>query len=125
MAEPTTTIATASLISIGALSIFFPGINEPILLAAFCGSVVFVLSSQEISTWRKNIYMLMSFCIGLWGAATTASLIAGLLNILPFKKELLVSDTIGALFCSSVIVHILLFATKIDWAGVIHLAKKD
>lgn len=125
MAEPTSTIAATSLISIATLSIIFPGINESILLAAFCGSVVFVLSSQEISQWRKLAYMALSCCIGLFGAANMAGLMAGLLNMLPFKKELAISNAIGALFCSAIIVHVLIYLTRLDWAKVLPFPDKD
>ncbi|MFQ6333186.1 putative holin [Methylophilus sp. 3sh_L] len=123
MTEPTT-LTSGSILSIAALSVFFPGINEAILLGAFCGSVVFVMSSQEIKTFYKLFQMLVSLFCGLWGADGFSQLLSSGLGMIKLK-EVAISPAIGALFCSAIVVHVLLYMARINWAKVLPLPKGD
>lgn len=125
MTEPANTIASTTLFGIAALSVFFPNANESLMLAAFCGSVMFVLSKSDLKNAHKLVYMLLSFFLGILGAADAAAIMSGLLNMLPFKQDIVVSHTIGALFCSVIIVHILNIIPKIDLARWMKLPQKD
>ncbi|MBF4990695.1 putative holin [Methylophilus sp. QUAN] len=123
MTEPTT-LTTASVISIAALSVFFPGINEAILLGALCGSVVFVMSSQETKILYKLFLMLVSLFCGLWGAHGFSQLLSKALDLIKLN-EVVISPAIGALFCSAIVVHVLLYLARINWAKVLPLIKGD
>jgi hypothetical protein len=123
MTEPTT-LSTASILSVATLSMFFPGINEAILLGAFCGSVVFVMSSQEIKIYYKLFQMLVSLFCGLWGANDFSQILSSALGMIKLNA-VVISPAIGALFCSAIVVHVLLYLARIKWEKVLPLPKGD
>lgn len=124
MTEPATSIATGGLLGIAALSVFFPHANEPVLLAAFCGSVIFVLSKTDMGNLLKLVYMAVSFVMGILGADDAAAILSGLLNMLPLEPPIVVSPAIGALFCAVIIIQLLNVAIKTDWARLIKVPQR-
>ena len=122
MTEPTS-LSTTSIVGLTALSLFFPGINEAILLGAFCGAVVFVMSSQEINTLPKLFHMLLALFCGLWGGNSVSSIISALLAKININV-VTISPAIGALFCSAIAVHVLLYLSR-NWSKLLPLPKGD
>ena len=105
MAEPisTSTTATLAVTSVGALSIFLPGVDPGAVLGAFAGAAVFVLNSGELGTVKKLGFLVASIVAGLLSAPLSAALIA---KALPTNTE--VSQAVGALVASAVVVKLLL-----------------
>lgn len=105
MAEPISTSSTATLAvtGAGALSILLPGVDPGAVLGAFAGAAVFVLNSGELGTVKKLGFLAASIVAGLLSAPLAAALIA---RVLPSNTE--VSQAVGALVASAVVVKLLL-----------------
>jgi len=104
MAEPISTSSTTALAvtGVGAISLL-PGIDAATVLGAFSGAAVFALTSDELSTGKKVAFLLLSIVMGCLAAPLAASLIA---RVLPTDTQ--VSDGVGALVASAVLVKLLL-----------------
>lgn len=105
MAEPISTSSTATLAvtGAGALSLLLPGVDPGAVLGAFAGAAVFVLNSGELGTVKKLGFLAASIVAGLLSAPLAAALIA---RALPTNTE--VSQAVGALVASAVVVKLLL-----------------
>ncbi|MGN7105170.1 putative holin [Ralstonia holmesii] len=105
MAEPISTSSTATLAvtGAGALSILLPGVDPGAVLGAFAGAAVFVLNSGELGTVKKLGFLAASIVAGLLSAPLAAALLA---RALPTNTE--VSQAVGALVASAVVVKLLL-----------------
>ncbi|QDQ27714.1 hypothetical protein FNU76_23795 [Chitinimonas arctica] len=107
MAEPvtaaTSSYAGTSLFAVSLISLF-PGLQAEIVLGAFAGAIVFVLSSTELKLARKLGFFLVAFCAGCIGARMATSLIAFAL-----PASITASPGVGALLLSAVAVKLLLW----------------
>lgn len=104
MAEPvSTSYATGTVFAVFLLSLF-PGIQAAVVLGAFAGSVVFVMTSTDLTRLKKAVFFAISFIAGILGAPIAAAIIAGLL---PDRID--VNEGVGALVGASVAVRLLLW----------------
>ncbi|MCG8995069.1 phage holin family protein [Laribacter hongkongensis] len=100
MLEPITpSTASASLLAVALLTLF-PGIDASVVLGAFAGSTVFVLSSRDPGRLSRVGFFAASFLIGLFAAGPVAALMN---TLLPAT----VNDHVGALFASALAVRLL------------------
>lgn len=114
MPEPiTTSSSAAAYTTIGALGIFsmLPGVDAAVVLGAFSGAVVFVMSSKDMTWVVKLIHFFPAFFAGLLGAQETARLVSKLM-----PETLNVSNGLGAMVVSAVAVKMLrlLLDKKLD-----------
>jgi hypothetical protein len=118
MAEPTSTLPLAiSLLPVAILSML-PGVDPSMVLGAFSGAVVFVMSSDELSTRKKLGFFLPSFGGGL----LAAPMVTGLLTwMLPDKVA--VSLGVGSLIASAIVVKTLLWIIANDPASLVDMIK--
>lgn len=107
MAEPvSSTAVTGSVFSVAILSMF-PGMEAAVVLGAFAGAVVFVLSSSDLSIAAKAASFIVSFIAGCIGADFMAGLIASLT-----PQPVQVSEGVGALLAASLAVKLLLWLIR-------------
>ncbi|MEM8201035.1 putative holin [Morganella morganii] len=105
MQEPLTGTATASLAGVSIVGLF-AGLDAGVVIGAFDGAVVFVLSSRDIKLWHRWGYFVVSFIIGIYGA----DFVAGLLS--KFVSDQPVDRSVGAMFASAGLVGVLVAISK-------------
>lgn len=110
MAEPTSTTTATFALTGASLFALFPGVDAGVVLGAFAGAAVFVLSSNDISNPRKIAYLCLAFFAGLLAAPMAASLLA---TVLPDKVQ--VPSSVGALLAAAIVIKLLIWL--IDRAG--------
>lgn len=108
MAEPTST-TTAAVATAGLLAMF-PGVDAGIVLGAFSGAAVFVLSAADYSTLKKLAYLALAFFAGMLAAPLAAGLLA---TILPASVQ--APPAVGALLAAALTIKLLLWL--IEGAG--------
>lgn len=108
MTEPTTITFTA-LISAFSVSMIYPNIENGIILGALCGSMLLVISENNISLLRRILLFFISFSIGLLLAELTVYLI---IPLFPKNIEEKIPLGLGALISSAVSVKLLLWLIK-------------
>ena len=91
--------ASPPLLAVAILTLF-PGIDASVVLGAFAGSTVFVLSSRELGRLSRVGFFAASFLIGLFAAGPVAALMN---TLLPAT----VNDHVGSLFASALAVRLL------------------
>ena len=107
MAEPgSSTAITGSVFSVAILSMF-PGIEAAVVLGAFAGAVVFVLSSSDLSIAAKAASFIVSFIAGCIGAGFMAGLIGALT-----PQPVDVPDGVGALLAAALAVRLLMWLIR-------------
>ncbi len=107
MAEPVTattgTTADANLMAATLIGLF-PDSNTGIVIGAFAGAVVFVLSAKDITNLCKIGYFAVALLAGIAGASTGTSLLVWLL-----PSHITVTPSVGALITAAVSVKLLLW----------------
>lgn len=109
MADPSTTAFATSGIAATTLISLFPGIDAAVVLGAFSGAVVFVMSSNDMSTAKKIGFFIPSFFGGMLSAGLVSSLIG---KVLP--ATVIVNEGVGAILASSIMVKTLLWILARD-----------
>lgn len=104
MAEPISTSAATATLAVVSLVAMFPGISAEIVLGAFAGAVVFVLSAKELSVRLKLAFFMLSMIAGIVCASMAAQLLA---SVLPAR--VVVSNGVGGLLASSIVIRLLLW----------------
>lgn len=103
MPEPSTTVfATVSMGTAAAIMAAFPGVDAAVVLGAFSGAIVFVLSADDLSLARKVLFFLPSFGGGLIAADLVARLIA---TVSPVSAD--VARGLGAMVAGAIAVKVL------------------
>lgn len=116
MAEPVTTAtATATAVAGGtvtgaAFAAYLAGLPADVILGAFAGAILFVVSATEYGIFSRIILALGSFTAGITMYKPTASLI---ILSLPVSYDR-GADAAGALFAAGCVVYVL---TKINSGG--------
>ena len=108
MTEPTTITFTA-VISAFSVSMIYPNIENGIILGALCGSILLVISENNISVLRRIIFFFISFAMGLLLAELTVYLI---IPLFPEKIQDKIPLGLGALIASAISVKLLLWLIK-------------
>lgn len=107
MSEPvTTTGATAALTGVTFLGLL-SGIDAGVVIGAFAGSVVFVLSAPDFTLAKRLMLFAVSFFSGLLSSAFIASVIN---SITP--DGVIADKPLGALIASAIAVRLLMFMSK-------------
>ncbi|WP_434629423.1 putative holin [Chromobacterium sp. CV08] len=75
MAEPVSSTATSATLATVAGLALAPGIDAAIVLGAFAGAAVFVLSSDSLSLGKKAGFFLVSFFAGCLAAVSVAGVL--------------------------------------------------
>lgn len=104
MAEPaSTSLATAAVAGAGLVALF-PGLDGGAVLGAFAGASVFILSSQNLTTARKLAFLVLAILAGIVAGPFATSLID---TALP--ERVIVSEGVGALVASSIVIKLLIW----------------
>lgn len=104
MAEPsitTTTVAAAALVAL------FPGVDAGIVLGAFAGAAVFVLSGENYSPVLKLAFLVLATVAGMLAAPMAAGLLHAML-----PASVAVPQSVGALLAAAVSIKLLMRAIK-------------
>ncbi|WP_293937676.1 putative holin [Iodobacter sp.] len=106
MTEPvSTSYATSAVTSLAVLSLF-PGIDAAIVLGAFAGAVVFVMTSDDLTILKRLAFMAISFIAGCLAAQNVASMMSS------FLPKIAVSNGVGALVAAAISVRLLLWLIR-------------
>jgi hypothetical protein len=104
MAEPvSTSSATVAAVGVATLSLF-PGVDANVVMGAFAGSLLFVMTGKDPSLPKRFAFFVISFVAG----CLTAEMFAvGIGTMLPAK--IAIHNGIGALVASALVVKLLLW----------------
>jgi hypothetical protein len=104
MPEPSTTVATGTLLSITALSLF-SGVDVPALMGATAGASLFVTSAKDIKLPARILYLFISLFMGYQAGP---SLLAS------YFEETAVCAFIGAACCIGVALKLISSVEQLD-----------
>lgn len=109
MSEPNsgTGAAVAAVTGVTIVGVF-SNLDPAVVVGAFAGAAVFVLSSNDLSNFKKVWMFASSFLAGMFSAEFFADVIEAFLSVLP-GKHIEVGDTIGALVGGAVAVRLLMY----------------
>lgn len=96
-----TGVGTASLLS------YWTSIHPSVIIGAFAGAAVYVLSSSDISLYRKACFFILSFSMGIIGAEYAAKVISSMTSFVT-HSTIEVDASIGALAASAVSIKMVL-----------------
>lgn len=104
MAEPSITSTTVAVAGLVAL---FPGVDAGIVLGAFAGAAVFVLSSESYTPLLKLAFLVLATVAGMLAAPMAAGLLHAML-----PAAVAVPQSVGALLAAAVSIQLLMRAIK-------------
>ncbi|CRL65455.1 putative holin [Proteus penneri] len=105
MQEPLTGTATASLAGVSIVGLY-SGMDAGVVIGAFAGAVIFVLSAHDIRLLKRWAYFTGAFAFGILGADFMSSLLSGIVG----DRE--VDRSVGAMFSSAGLVGVLVTISK-------------
>ncbi|QHA85555.1 putative holin [Serratia rhizosphaerae] len=108
MAEPlgTTGAATAAVTGVTVVGLL-SGVDSGVLIGAFAGAVIFVLSAAEFSIWKKLALFVASLLVGILTAPFAAAIITW-----ATPGDIEARDPVGALVASAIAVRLLMSASQ-------------
>lgn len=115
MSEPSSTTLTSGIIAAG---LVIP-IDTGVLVGAFAGSVLFVMSDKNPSILHKLLYFLISIIVGIIAAKYTANFITALT---PGAAE--ANDALGALVASMLAIKVLTFISDQSPGDMLNKSKR-
>ncbi|ELD0497430.1 MULTISPECIES: putative holin [unclassified Escherichia] len=104
MAEPVSGTTQAGL-AVGGVTVvgLFDWIEPGVLIGAFAGSIIFVMSAREYPVWGKLLLFIASLMAGIVAAPFSSSVIT-----LLTPESISASRSVGALVASAVSVRLLM-----------------
>ncbi|EHY2961524.1 hypothetical protein K4B62_004683, partial [Escherichia coli] len=84
----------------------YSGMDAGVVIGAFAGAVIFVLSAHDIRLLKRWAYFTVAFAIGILGADFMSSLLSGIIG----DRE--VDRSVGAMFSSAGLVGVLVTISK-------------
>lgn len=93
-------VATAGVATAGLI----PGVDAWVLLSAFLGASVYVISSSEMEMWKRFLYLPIATLLGYIAAAELA-------------KRVGVSEVLAGAVCGAVIIAVLLWLINFVQTG--------
>ncbi|MEA9442251.1 MULTISPECIES: putative holin [Aeromonas] len=102
MPELVSSSAAAFTVTGLAMLSLFPGVDPGVLLGAFAGAMVFIVTTTELGNLRKAGLFVAAFVAGALAAPLVAAMLA---SVLPQSVE--VPKAVGALLASALTVHLL------------------
>ena len=104
MLEPTTSTGAATAAVTGVTLVgLLSGLDAGVVIGAFAGAVVFVLSASEFPIWKRLAFFIVAFVLGVLTANFSTSVLS---TVAP--ESVTVEKPIGALVSSATIVWILI-----------------
>lgn len=79
------------------------GLDTGVVIGAFVGAVVFVLSATEFRIWKRVVFFVVAFVLGILTAGFSTAMLS---TVIP--ASVMVEKPIGALVSSATIVWILI-----------------
>ncbi|MEG2433746.1 MAG: putative holin, partial [Acinetobacter sp.] len=79
------------------------GLDTGVVIGAFAGAVVFVLSATEFRIWKRVVFFVVAFVLGILTAGFSTAMLS---TVIP--ASVMVEKPIGALVSSATIVWILI-----------------
>ncbi|QPT33157.1 hypothetical protein I6G31_13770 [Proteus penneri] len=105
MNEPLTGTTTASLAGVSIVGLF-AGMDAGVVIGAFAGAVIFVLSAHDVRLLKRWTYFAVAFLIGIYGA----DFMSGILSDITGGRD--VDKSVGAMFSSAGLVGVLVSISK-------------
>lgn len=120
MPEPvSSTASSTALLSGVTIAGILSGFEPGILIAAFAGAVIFVLSADDFSLWEKALLFIVSIVVGISAAHLAASIASSILTT-TLQDKIDVAPPVGALLASAAAVRFLmLFSAKTEGKSLI------
>lgn len=115
MIEPVSNTGAAVTFASLSLLTIFPGVDVPMVLGAFSGSVIFVISSKQFTNFEKIAVLVVSFI----GGCLSTELVTGIIKHFILRQAFEVSNGVGALFAGALIVKFLMWAIQTDTGKLI------
>lgn len=109
MTEPTTATSITAVMSAFSIATIYPNIENGVILGALCGSILLVLTEENISILRRVILFLISFILGIILAEFAVQLIR---IVFPSSLQNDIPVSFGALITSAITVKPLLWLIK-------------
>lgn len=107
MTEPVGTgAATAALTGVTVVGLL-SGVDSGVLIGAFAGAVIFVMSANDLSWWRKLALFVVSLLVGILAAPFTADIITW-----ATPGDIVAHSPVGALVASAIAVRLLMLASQ-------------
>ncbi|MGL3099480.1 putative holin [Enterobacter asburiae] len=108
MPEPVSSTASSTVMLSGVtIAGILSGVEPGILIAAFAGAIIFVLSADDFSLWEKGLLFFVSIVVGLSAAHLAASITSSLLSTV-LQDKIDVAPPIGALLAAAAAVRFLM-----------------
>lgn len=108
MPEPVSSTASSTVMLSGVtIAGILSGVEPGILIAAFAGAIIFVLSADDFSLWEKGLLFFVSIVVGLSASHLAASIASSLLSTV-LQDKIDVAPPIGALLAAAAAVRFLM-----------------
>ncbi|MBE5250959.1 phage holin family protein [Enterobacteriaceae bacterium YMB-R22] len=109
MPEPLTTGTSAATYMIGGITIasLFAGGDTGVIIGAFSGAVIYVLSASDLSIWQRLLSFLASFLIG----GQTAGFVTDVINYVT-PEVIHAERPLGAVVASAIAVRVFMYISK-------------
>jgi hypothetical protein len=109
MAEPltiSTGVATSAVTGI-AIAGMVPGADPGVMIGAFAGAVIFVLSAADFPLWKRAMLFVVSMLVGMFAAELAATVVTSLLSTL-LREPIAVQKPVGAVMAAAAAVRVLM-----------------
>ncbi|QKJ86676.1 Membrane protein [Paramixta manurensis] len=106
-----TTVAASALTGVSLFGLMSSS-DYGVIFGAFAGAVFYVATAAELSLWRRALYFLVSFIVGIYGAGLIGAKLASLTH---YNDKPL--DALGAVLLSALAIKILTFVFEQDLAA--------
>lgn len=107
MNEPISSTAIVTGIGTASLLSYWSTVHPSVIIGAFAGASVYVLSNADIPKLKRLSFFLISFFVGIIGADYAARVIESITSIVT-RSSVQVDTSIGALAASAVAIKMIL-----------------
>ncbi len=98
MSEPITTSTATSYVLTAGLLTMLPGIDSGIVIGAFTGSLLFIISDDSSGHWRKVALFIASFLGGLlcaqWAANALSLVLPNAISVNPAMAAIIAAASV-------------------------------
>lgn len=109
MPEPLTTGTSVATYSVGGITIasLFAGENAGVIIGAFSGSVIYILTASDLSIWKR----ILSFFASLLTGAQSAGFMTDVINYIT-PEVIHAEKPLGAVLASVIAVRVFMYISK-------------
>lgn len=109
MTEPIVISTGSASAAIGGVTVvsLLPGLDPGVVIGAFAGAVIFVLSAADFPIWQRVFLFCASVVTGIYGAGLAASVVSSLLSTL-LGSSISAGAPVGATLAAAGAVRVLM-----------------